>query len=395
MILNPEDELLLECIKVSLHKTNDTLHSKISSIQNWNTFLQNAKQNRLAPVVYSVFSESTLSEQIPESILLELQKHYYKSLSKNTILYNEFERQLEKWNELKIPVVALKGIFLAENVYSNIAIRPLSDIDVFVRKIDTKNCANILLSNGYKWDTSLIKSEFILAEKDLKHLPMLHKDGIGFEIHSSLIITSDTFHIPLDDFWKNTQSYGEFDKLVLAFNSNYLLLHICMHLDEHFVDANIHFIAYMDILWITEKYKSDLNWNTFDEMCTQYNCTSNVYPHLYLSYKYLDAPIPDFIANKARILCTEYYNNYFVNKLKANTDFSADKKNRNISELSKINGFSNRIRFLFDDMFPSKQYMITRYNLKNPRTLFWYYIVRQFDGIKSLLHYLTKKILSR
>jgi len=391
MILNSEDELLLECVKASFHKSNNELNSKISSVQNWHSFLHKAIQNRLAPLIFKVLSESKLSTLIPELIFIELQKHYYKTISKNTLLFSAFDDILAKWKSQEIKVVALKGIFLAQIVYEDISIRPLSDIDVFVTKKDAEACANVLLSDGYQWDTSLIKSEFILAEKDLKHLPMLHKDGIGFEIHSSLIVTDKSFHIPLEDFWGNTQTYGELSNTVLAFNPDYLLLHICMHLDEHFVDANIHFIAYIDILWITEKYKSEINWIRFEEMCIKYNCTANVYPHLYLSYKYLDAPIPDFITKKASILCTEYYHTYFVNKLQANSDFKAEKKNRNITDLKKINGLWNKIRFLFDDMFPSKRYMITRYNIKNTKTLYWYYVVRQFGGVKSLLHYLSKK----
>lgn len=391
MILNPEDELLLECIKASIHKSNNELDSKIDSVQNWNSFLHIAIHNRLASLAYYVLSSSSLFIRIPESIGIELQKHYYKTVSKNAILYNEFENILAKWNCLSIEVVALKGIFLAENVYENIGIRPLSDIDVFVNDKDAETCANILLSLGYKWDKNLIKSEFILAKKDVKHLPMLHKNGIGFEIHSSLIITDDSFHIPINDFWENTQHFGVSNRSVLAFNPNYLLLHICMHLDEHFVDANIHFISYMDILWITEKYKSDINWIRFDEMCTQYNCTANVFPHLYLSYKYLNASISERILDKAQSLCTEYYDNYFVNKLQANSDFSPSKKNRNISELKKISGFWNRIQFLFDDMFPSKHFMITRYKIKNTKNVYWYYVVRQCDGVKSFLHYFLQR----
>ena len=335
-------------------------------------------------------SKTNTSANIPKYILDELQKYYYKIVSKNTVLYNCFTSIVAQCSANNIEVVALKGIFLADKIYEDIGIRQLSDIDLLVHEEDALKCAEILLKFGFEYDLRLVKSDFSYTIKDTKHLPMLIKNGIGVEIHSSIVVTDSSFSVPIADYWQHSQTTIISDIPVLVFEPNYLLLHICMHLDEHFVDSFIHFVAYIDIIWILEKYKTELDWQAFDEMCERYNCIANVYPHLYLCTVYLQASIPDFIVTKAQKNCSQYHKEYFVNKLQCNNDFKTIKKNRNISELKKVTGFGNKCRFLFDDMFPSKSFMNYRYKIKTPGAIYWYYVVRQFGGIVSVVKYLFR-----
>ena len=391
MQLNPEDTLLLECTqRDSSHFKSIHFSESVSAITQWDVFVHNAITNRLAPIVFRAFSAMNDSSAIPQPVLDELQKHYYRSLSKNTVLYDYAKIIISKWNDLGIRAIILKGIFLADSVYEDIAIRQLSDIDILVPVQDAEKCAAILLEMGFVYDNSLVKSDFMKQTKDNKHLPMLVKNGIGIEIHTSLFITDSIFHIPIPDFYQHSKQFIVADFPVLAFEANYQLLHICMHLDEHFVDANIHFIAYVDILWFVQKYKEAIDWSAFDEMCASYNCVSNVYVHLYLCHKYLKAPIPESIIEKAKSYCEPYKEVFFVNHLQCNNQFAVKKRNRNITELKKVKGFRKKIRFLLDDMFPSKTFMYVRYSIKNPKALCWFYIVRQWDGIVSLLKYIFR-----
>jgi len=383
--------LLLRSVRPNLsQKEFDDIKLLSKSNVHWEIFLNNAIQNRLSSIVYKTFSNSNILENIPKHIFDNLQKYYYKTLSKNTVLYSYFTLFLQECYNKDIQVVALKGIFLADNVYGDIGIRQLSDIDLLVHEKDANNCAEILIQMGFVFDNSLIKSDFIKSNKESKHLPMLVKDGVGVEIHTNIIISNQKFHIPIEDFWDNTEKHNVAGIDILAFNANYLLLHICMHLDEHFEDAKIHFIAYIDILWILETYKTTLDWNKFDKMCEQYRCTSDVYSHLYICHKYFNANISDSIKPKIESYCDEYTEEYFIQQLQCNTNYSAKKKNRNISELKRIKGLRNKLRFLIDDMFPSKLFMYKRYSINNPRTVYWYYIVRQIDGIISLVKYIFR-----
>jgi len=389
MNLNPEDVLLLECIK-PCHTTADL--TRIEGVVNdgikWDIFIRNAIQNRLVGFVYSTFRKLTNRERIPNHILETLQNYYYKTLSRNTVLYDSFKTVIAAWHEQGIVTIALKGIYLAECVYDDIGIRQLSDMDLLVSSDDAGQCEKILIEGGFIPDKSA-KSKFIKKEKDSKHLPMLVKNGVGVEIHKTLIIADPDFNIPLSDFWEHTQRVDIAETSVLVFQPNYLLLHICMHLDEHFVDARIHFIAYADIVWIIHKYNDRIDWDEFDAMCKRYNCEQNVYRHLFLCHTYLGVSIPEKIRSRFSLCCDDYITDFFINQLQCNSNFVPKKRNRNITELKKMKGIGNKIRFLLGDLFPSKLFMYSRYKIKNPKALYWYYVVRLFDGMISGIRYLA------
>jgi len=390
MNLNPEDILLLDCVKPNLSQINlDNIELQTKAITDWNHVVKAATQNGLAPLVYSTISKLNDKSNIPEFAINTFQKYYYKTLSKNTVLYDSFKTITTIWNNSNIESVALKGIYLAESVYKDIGLRQLSDIDLLVPYDKDDRCAQLLIEIGYSYE-SLYKSEFIKSTKQDKHMAMLIKNGVGIEIHRFLNYADTKFNIPIADYWKNTQKVTIADSSVLKFNPNYLLLSICIHLDEHIIDGKMHFIAYIDILWIIEKFKEEINWISFTEMCKRYNCISNVYSHIYLCNKYLKAPFPEHIIEESKAYITEYTESFFITKLQCDSNFENKTRNRNIADLGLTKGFINKIHFLLGDMFPSKSFMYFRYKIKNPKAIYWFYLVRQFDGIKGVLKYLLK-----
>ncbi|MFW5852357.1 MAG: hypothetical protein ACOCWB_09040, partial [Bacteroidota bacterium] len=160
-----------------------------------------------------------------------------------------------------------------------------------------------------------------------------------------------------------------------------------LHADEHFVSAKIHFIGYVDIARIIKTYKKNIDWNVFADLCDSYSCTNQVFAHLYLAAKYVGAAIPQEIFEKASQYCDSYQEEFFLHHIMCDTSFVPKKKNKNISELQTITGVSNKIRYLLDDMIPSKTFMVNRYKIKNPNMYYFYYPRRLFDGIISLMKY--------
>ena len=390
MTLNPEDILLLQCVKPHISQLDfEQIVVQTKLVSNWAGFVNNATKNGLAPLAYKTIIQLNDKSNIPETVIETLQKYYYKTLSKNTLFYDSFKTIITKWNENNISAVALKGIYLADNVYGDIGLRQLSDMDLLVSKDDAENAAEILLEMGFEY-LDLYKSDFIKQNKSYKHLVPLVRNGISVEIHKFISLPELSYHISISEFWNNTQKAIIADTSLLKLQPHYLLLHICLHLDEHVIDDQIHFIAYIDILWVLDAFKQEVDWSIFSKMCKEYNCSSNVYKHLFLCHKYLQATIPDWVIAEAKPFCDDYAECFFVNKLQCNEVFTAKKRNRNITDLQQISGFWNKLRFLFNDMFPSKSYMYYRYKFKNPKAIYWYYIVRQFDGLKSAIKYIFR-----
>lgn len=89
-------------------------------------------------------------EIVPEPVMLQLQKSYQRSYLRNLIILGELKRVVQALKECSIEVVFLKGSFLAEYVYKDIACRPMGDLDILVREEDRWKSYGILKKMYYE-----------------------------------------------------------------------------------------------------------------------------------------------------------------------------------------------------------------------------------------------------
>lgn len=73
---------------------------------------------------------------VPSETIKVLEKIYYSNLARNMLLYDELSKVLSAFKTAEIDVIVLKGVFLAEQIYKNIGLRPMSDIDLLVKEKD-------------------------------------------------------------------------------------------------------------------------------------------------------------------------------------------------------------------------------------------------------------------
>ena len=80
---------------------------------------------------------------------VEGEKEYYKNSARNIAIYEEAKTLVGSLRERGIQTIMLKGIFLAEHVYKNIALRPMTDIDILIKKEDLPQVSEALGYLGY------------------------------------------------------------------------------------------------------------------------------------------------------------------------------------------------------------------------------------------------------
>ncbi|MCP4365035.1 MAG: nucleotidyltransferase family protein [Planctomycetes bacterium] len=86
-----------------------------------------------------------------------------------------------------MPVILLKGAHLAQVVYSNIALRPMGDIDILVKKNDLPKAKELLLELGY---TPIKEVDIATACAYSQHIsPMIKQNAPPVELHWTLGIT--------------------------------------------------------------------------------------------------------------------------------------------------------------------------------------------------------------
>ncbi|MFB0564680.1 MAG: nucleotidyltransferase family protein, partial [Candidatus Aminicenantaceae bacterium] len=147
-----EDRLLLYFCRT---KVDDRIKEKIIEAErndvDWDCFLEKTRDNGVSGVVYRSLNEMREDcPDVPSTIIEELKNDYYQNAAKNTLLFEELGKFLGALKKSELQVIVLKGAALASIVYGNLALRPMSDVDLLVKKEDLLGVDEQLRMFGYR-----------------------------------------------------------------------------------------------------------------------------------------------------------------------------------------------------------------------------------------------------
>ncbi|MDD4993334.1 MAG: nucleotidyltransferase family protein [Paludibacter sp.] len=390
MQLTPEDKLILASVKI--HPTNEeleTLNSLIPQIQNWDYLAQNIVDRGIGPLFFRKLPQLSNQELVPADVRTKLQQAYYRTLSRGMVLYEAFRKIAEAFNAKDIQVIALKGIYLAENLYKDIALRQFSDIDLLVKEEDGLKCLVILQELGYTSHESNV-SDFGGALSEIIHYPAMVCNDVSVEIHIKLHRKTERYNLALADLWNNALPIVIHKSPVYTFAFNDLLIYLCIHLDKHFRVGHIQFTCFNDITNLLDSNSESIDWHYFIESCEKYNCTDVVFKYLILCNINFNAPLPPAIMTTYSSLLTEedqsLFEKYLVGYTGARNNITS-----HIINLNQLNTFSARFSYFAEALFPPKSFMIEKYNIQHPSLFLFYYPYRYYIGLKGFVYILRNR----
>ena len=118
----------------------------------WTLLGRMAEAERVAPLIYwAAKSSQELRAAFNQQTYTIVQTTYYASVARNTVLFQELERILRILAEANIPVIVLKGAALAQTIYPDIALRPMTDLDILVKSEHLDRAVELLRTTGYRW----------------------------------------------------------------------------------------------------------------------------------------------------------------------------------------------------------------------------------------------------
>jgi len=114
--------------------------------------INTAIKEGLAGLLYKNFMKSGLMEILDRKQRERLQSLYYRTVIFNLKLFHDLREILQLLNRKKIKVVLLQGAALFPQIYGDIGLRPMTDIDFWVLKGDYPGLISVLSSQGYERD---------------------------------------------------------------------------------------------------------------------------------------------------------------------------------------------------------------------------------------------------
>ncbi len=103
----------------------------------------------IAPLVHAVLEETDAARRWPCEWREHLEQAYYQQAARNTMLLARYSRISAVLRSSGIPHMPLKGVDMIRNVYRNMALRGMMDIDILVRPAQAVEAARIVCALGY------------------------------------------------------------------------------------------------------------------------------------------------------------------------------------------------------------------------------------------------------
>jgi hypothetical protein len=242
----------------------------------------------VAPLLFKRLKRSNAQCYVPADAWKQLRLAYFAGASMNRRLYRELGPVLRRLRSSGIPIVALKGAYLAEAVYGDVALRPMCDVDLMVPRAELPRALAVLFDLGGDYERS--EHYDSLDWTGHHHVRPVVVHDLTLEIHWTLVPPSGPVRIDAAGLWDRARPVTIAGVEVLALSPEDLLLHLCLSLG-HQGFAGLKRIC--DTAETIHRFRSEMDWVQVVERAREWDAPRHVGLALNLARSMLGAAVPD------------------------------------------------------------------------------------------------------
>ncbi len=381
---------LLELLLLCLHQDRSQFPAgklKNLSREEWQELADLAAEHRVVPMFYHRLSVNGLTEALPEGEeAIQFLRAYFRQVSKyNLRRFGEIKTLLNRSKQQDIPVILLKGIYLAYHVYENPGLREMNDVDILCRKKDLKKIYTILTEMGYRSVNPVQIEDIENVTEQHQHLAVMIKNEVAaFEIHWTITKPDLHFSINPEKLWQYTEKISFAGEEAFSLSAEDLLMHLCIHVSyQHKFSFGLR--PFLDIAEVIHRKKSRINWTNFIKRTQDFGWGKGVYLSIHLARTFLGADVPDVVMNEL-----EPTDDTDVVLNTAVTQIFTQKKDSGILtpamvDFANESGLFGRIKIVYRQIFWPKNVMAKNYPVREGSLkMYFYYAVRFKDVCKRM-----------
>ncbi len=310
----------------------------------WDEVIQLAIRHRVAPLLCARL-RTFPAQDIPVRVLKILEKEYLTSAMANMVLFNEFSRIFNVFNENGLACIALKGAHLAELVYSDPALRIMADLDILVKEVELSGAASLLQQMGYcTWN----KTSDDPANHHLP--PFIKKGAMPVEIHWGLHRVELPVTADIAGVWERAvpARLGSGKTLVLSVED--LLLQLSVHAFQHNFDLPL--CSIYDVYETIRSHQSKINWKELESRAHHWNAEKPLFLMLLLSVDLLGAAVsPEFLERMRPGDFNPDFQEFAINQMFERTKAVSER----MAEMYRTRSLRGKIRILLKVLFDSSE----------------------------------------
>jgi hypothetical protein len=240
---------------------------------------------------------------MPGHLREELRSDCLKAGGSNLLIYRELDRILSAlYGELpQLALVLLKGAALANTIYPSIATRPMTDIDVLLRREHLESAIEVLRLIGYRD----VAPEMTPGLSRKTHFQVALKGGprdyVIAELHWSLVGGEGDWRSPnLDWFWAETESWQMQEGSgksgaplsTLQLRPTACLLYLAAHLMLQHGGAQARLLWEYDIHLLVTQHERRLDWEELRRRAREFRWAPALRAALMRSHENFRTPLP-------------------------------------------------------------------------------------------------------
>ena len=252
-----------------------------------------ATDHGVAPLLHKRLRQSGARASVPADVRERLRLAYLASAARNTRRYQELGPVLRCLRSSGIPVIVLKGAYLAEAVYGDVALRPMGDADLMIPRTELSKAQAVLL------DMSGAHQQFVDIESHCRtghQLPAVVIRGFTIEIHWAIVSPTEPFRVDAAGLWDRARPATIAGVEVLALSPEDLLLHLCLNCcyQDHLVGLK----SLCGVAETIRRFRGEINWTEVAERAREWGAGRPVGLTLHLARSMLGTGVPNDVLER-------------------------------------------------------------------------------------------------
>ena len=344
-------------------------------VPTWPAIAREAIQQHVLPLLHARI-RSLPAEMVPAATAAAIRERYVNQALQSALIFRELDLIASTLAKQGIPIVLLKGLHLAADVYAEPGMRSMGDLDVMVPRDRLGDAAKALADAGFVGAPVEDLDDFCRTNSHLPRMAPPKGKGLGLEVHWTIELPTSPFDIRPAELWAKAQPLTVNQRELLVLSPEHLLLHLCLHACHHHKLNHTPLKQLCDVAVVLRRYEQRIDWDVLIGTAERWRIQPFVRFMLMLTHVLLGSRVPDAIqslpadAEEARLI--ENARAYILNRTIVMPTA--------LTQAVRARNWARRLRAVGRHVFPRPARMASIYGLPTPsaRVYLWYFL-RPFD----------------
>ncbi len=327
----------------------------------WEYFLQRAIEEKVAPLIYkSLEAWGTARLNIPAVVLERFRSSYYQTLTNNVLIFKKTGEILAAFRRQGIKILVFKGPVLAELLYPDIGLRPITDVDILVAREDLPAADRILQELNYTAPFAIKDFSSLQANPYRNSLMYTDPQGTPRFVHLYWhLLNLFPFEqevlgkFTMKNIWQSATTVYVDEVPALTLADTHQVIYLCLHAFQHAYTPGM--LLY-DLFKFLQLKGSSLDWDFLARESFSLGLDRYVYFGLELVYEVFGVPVPQECLVKLKPKKLSIFERRFLKGF-IKHGFYGRQVNLGLVTMGMNEKWGKRLEFIWQAIFPNKQEM--------------------------------------